>query len=84
METEDQIKRLEEGEWRKDLRAGSWSGRCTLQLRNSSDVAMLSVFVDGRTICSGGIHRTIAVTSPCNALLANRSLRAAPANSSAG
>ena len=32
-ETVDQLKRLEEGEWRKDLRAGSWSGRCTLQLR---------------------------------------------------
>ena len=83
-ETVDQIKRLEEGEWRKDLRAGSWSGRCTIQLRNLNDGNTVFDHVDGRTICIGGILRTISVTSPCNAQLGNRSLRNASSSSSNG
>ena len=84
-ETEDQIKRLDPGEWRKDLRAGSWSGRLVIQLLDSEDIVKVFDLIEGRTICLGGIHRTIAVTCPCNPQLGNRSFMNSSASvSSAG
>ena len=64
-----QYEDLGPGEWRVVLRDQDWLGRILVQCDTSQQVLEIYQKMLGKSICMGGIRRTLDITSPANPFL---------------
>jgi hypothetical protein len=73
VEVKDHLRELAKGEWRLFIRDGKWAGKICIQCGSMEEATVVYSQVHGRTICLGGIHKTIDISSPTDIGLASGS-----------